>query len=153
MRAQPGRQERPDTFPRRTDILKGRLNVTATRTTARGTFTLCFLDQFADPNKFEGVVKFGDVLYAIGDSIFDRVTAPQDGLSIDDLNSTDYFTLRQQAIPRSTIVDAKKGAFDLLYLDAKGKRDPLQYPWEKIPDAPPLKGQLGLNGAPFRWEE
>jgi hypothetical protein len=112
-----------------------------------------FLDQKNDMNNFEGVVKFGNALYAIGDSIFDRFTAPAGGISTDDLNSTDYFTEREIVFPRSKILDETKGDFDLKYVDNNGKNAPVQYPWKTVTGAPPAKLVAGQDVKPFRWED
>ncbi len=150
MNAHPGRQEHTPDFPRRTDILKGRLSQEATRFP---NFHLVFLDGNGDANNFEGVVKFLGALYAIGDAIFDRFTAAQNGLSADDLNTTDYFTDRQTTFPRSTLGDLTKGAFDLKYVDSFGNDAPVQYPWATVTGAPAAKRVPGADRLPFRWED
>jgi hypothetical protein len=161
MRPHPGRLETPPSFPRRPDRLKGRLNFRATRTKATGNFALVFYDGRGQPNNFEGVVKFGNKLYALGDGIFDRFSAPANGVSADDLNTSDYFGMRTVALPRSSNLDATKGVFDLAFLNlADGSLD-IQYPWNAkaangqpvMPDAPAKKKRPGSETEKFRWED
>lgn len=145
----PGRLEQSG-FPRRTDGVKGRLNVGAERLAAGGPFKLAFFDGNGAPNRFEGVVTFRNGMYAIGDSIFDRFTTPENGVSADDRNCNDYFCVRTPPSGndvRSTIRDENAGGFDLAYVDAQGNPIEQQYPWSQLgrPNQPPE--------LPWRWED
>ncbi len=146
---QPGRLEQQG-FPRRTDGVKGRLNVAANRIIGGSVHPLAFFDQNGAPNRFEGVVTYKNGMYAIGDSIFDRFTSAQNGVSADDRNSTDYFCVRNPPTGsnvRSVIVDENAGVFDLAYVDEDGKPIPNQYPW------PQLGRPSQLPDLPWRWED
>ncbi len=145
----PGRLEQPPSYPRRSDRLKGRLNQ---QTVRRGGGVLAFFDAHGQANEFEGVVTYNRALYAIGDAIFDRFSSDVAGTSAEDLNASDYFTLRLSSPGsevRSAMLDESAGNFDLAFVDGRGHILPEQYPWSTMPDGHPHM----LRDQPFRWED
>jgi len=120
---------------------------------------IMFLDKNGDPNHFEGVAKYRNGLYAIGDAIFDRHESP-------DENASDYFAERETGKDgHVTTVDRTRGGFWLVWSNERfadrAKKEKLwcltPYPSETLSPAlegiePPLAPAAKIPGC-FRWEQ
>jgi hypothetical protein len=86
---------------------------------------LLFLDGSNALNNFEGVGRYKNALYAIGDAIFDK--DPNDPQK----NAAIYYGVRGANQPdgRPTGIDSTHGLFDLIFFREQGDGCKLPYPW------------------------
>lgn len=122
---------------KRNDPIPGRATVEAVK----------FVDGRGQVNNFEGVARYKNGLYAIGDAIFARHDDP-------DENASDYFALRSDEVIPTTI-DRTTGGFDLIRADGAKVpcRDP--YPPPLAPTTKTVKDSQGnrFRARVFRWED
>jgi hypothetical protein len=149
----PSRQEEHPTYPKRGDEILGKYNVRYNRGHAgerHGAENVMFLDGSKQVNNFEGVAKYRNALYAIGDARFDLFGSP-------DQNASSYFAQRKwDDKGGATDVDLKKGFFDLVFFgDTGGCVKP--YPWmtgvRTFTQRPGTPQEWPLTAVPFRWED
>jgi hypothetical protein len=82
----------PPSYPKRGDHILGRYNNPCTRTHALAGHDwerVVFLDHNDMANNFEGVARYRNALYAIGDAVFDRLPSP-------DENASTYFAVHDR---------------------------------------------------------
>jgi hypothetical protein len=107
-----------------------------------------FRDKNGDPNFFEGVAKYRNALYAIGDARFDRHQSA-------DENACDYFAERNVARRTDTggvvEVNRERGGFWLIWAKDKKTVCPTPYPDGVL--GPTVEPADPTQRDQFRWEQ
>lgn len=120
---------------------------------------LIFLDGGAFANQFEGVVRYGNGLYAIGDAIFDLYSDPQQ-------NASSYYARRgntDASTSRPTTIDMTKGwdrgsrggapaHWPLVFVGRPGPGCKRPYPWMTLWQSFVQPGGNNLDAADFGWQ-
>lgn len=149
----PSRKDEHPAYPKRGDSVLGRYGVQYKRShvgESHGQETIMFLDGGSQVNNFEGVARYRNALYAIGDARFDLFGSS-------DENSASYFASRDWDDKGGVKnVDLKKGAFQLVFLgESGGCVKP--YPWmtsvQTFIQAPGTPHEWPLTAVPFHWED
>lgn len=141
----PSREDKPPDYPKRGDNILGRYNLKYKRvheSEGHGEDTLIFLDSMGNPNNYEGVAKYGNTLYAIGEVILDTYDDP-------DMNASCYFAKGEIENGRLKDVDLTHGGCRLVFrkLDRKGCCYK-PYPWMEGKE-----DRVTEYGSYFYWEE
>jgi len=150
----PSRKEEHPAYPKRDDEILGKYNVRYGRShtgESHGAENVMFLDWRNQANNFEGVAKYRNALYAIGDARFDLFGSP-------DQNASSYFAERASDDTGGVKnVDLKKGGFNLIFFgeDTGGCIKP--YPWmtsvQTFTQSPGTPDESDLTVVPFHWED
>lgn len=126
----PSRNESAPLHPKRGDQILGRYNVRYNRThteESHGSEYPNFLDGTNRPNNFEGVARYNNALYAIGDARFDLHSDA-------DANASCYFA-KFDSSPDGGITNSDRsvGRFTLVFTQPTVGYCPKPYPWSTGP--------------------
>ena len=148
----PSRKDTHPLYPKDSKAMQGKYCKQYTRKHGAlhgGTEKLVFLDGRNKANNFEGVTKYENALYAIGDQCFDLSRDPHK-------NASTYFMMRQGSLGQKLIIlDRKKGCMRLAfsrYRIVMGKRQSLGGCADPYPGKV-ASSKAGAWKGTFKWED
>ncbi|HZS56886.1 MAG TPA: hypothetical protein VFA65_20945, partial [Bryobacteraceae bacterium] len=147
MLPRPSRAEQPPSYPKVPNALLGMYNTQGQAYwrqhtgESHGWENLYFLDGHHQTNNFEGVARYRNALYALGDAVFDLFNDPQQ-------NASSYFAVRRTDSNYKVInLVPTKGVFELAFNKNQVGGCTKPYPWMNSPQT----YKQGLN-LPQQWD-